>query len=326
LDDFFNANQKHSSPIHIFLMCTKSDEMKIILAFFALFSFAAISAQTSDSVKIKASDPTQLYTFVNVYGGLNFIEFNYGQAGWPEIDTWEFGFRGNWAIKKFRIGVYLPASNNSTENRVFDDIMIDAGYQLHNNSGFYNATVINAGFSSPTYDELFGNVYPNSSSFSKYFFNYVGALKLTNKLSFYPGIEWFKRTYGYYYTRYFYDRNSGVIDTIISGPSVTSMGWKFSGIFSYDFNARNFVQFYASWSTENWNAMYGSSENLNAYLSSIVEQRLHISGKYQYAFSPYSQIYLQLLYNGYSMPETTKNYPVEVSLYSFQLGYIFFLH
>jgi len=310
-------------------MCTKSDEMKIILAFFASFSFAAISAQTSDSVKIKASDPTQLYTFVNVYGGLNFIQVNYGQAGWPEIDTWEFGFRGNWAIKKFRIGVYLPASNNSAENRVFDDITIDAGYQLHNNSGFYNATVINAGFTSPTQDELFDKeyaVYPNSSSFSKYYFNYVGALKLTSKLSFYPGIEWFKRTYGYYNPRYFYNPSTGVVDTIRSGSSVTSKGWKFSGMLSYDFNARNFIQAYASWSTENWNAKYGSSENLNAFLSLVKEQRLHISAKYQFAFSQYSQIYLSLLYNGYSMPEPATNYLYKINLYSFQLGYVYFLH
>jgi len=324
LDDFFKANQKHNSPIHILLMCTNSDEMKIILALIALFSCAALSAQTSDSVKIKASDPTQLYTFVEGYGGLNFIGYN---NGLPEIDTWQFGFRGNWAMKKFRMGVDLSASNNSTANRVLDDVLIDMGYQIHNNTGIYNATVINAGFISPSQNDLWDSetfVYPKNSMFATYYFNYLGAIKISEKLAFYPGVEWFSRKNDTRTTYIYFGQDSSY-----SRSTIFSQGWKFSGTISYDINAKNFMQLYAARSTENWDAKYGSIPAEDAYLSAITEKRWHINVKYQHAFSPYSQLYLKLLYNDYLIDDG--DYAADgiqgsvARLYSFQLGFTYFL-
>src|SRR5690606_34514606 len=114
------------------------------------------------------------------------------------LDTWEAAFRGQWAVKKFRLGVLLPASNNTSNFRVFDDITLDAGYQIHNNSGIYNATVIGAGFVSPAKTALdpysfefeVVRIYPNVSNFNKYYFNYLGAIKFSEKLAFYLGLEW----------------------------------------------------------------------------------------------------------------------------------------
>lgn len=252
--------------------------MKNLLAILVLFFTFSLSAQNADSVKIKASDPTQLYTFVEGYGGLNFLKVDYGQSGLPGIDTWQFGFRGNWGIKKFRIGVDLSASNNSTENRVFDDIEINAGYQIHNNSGFYNSTVINAGFISPSQDDLWdleSQVYPKNSIFNTYYFNYVGALKLSEKFALYPAIEWFNRKNNPDALYIYFDQDSSY-----SRSTIFSQGWKFSGIVSYDINPRNFLQLYVAWSTENWDAKYGSIEAQDQYLSSISEKRWSVNAKY----------------------------------------------
>jgi len=297
--------------------------MKILFVLSALFLTLALSAQQTDSVKIKASDPTQIYTFVEGYGGLNFIGYN---NAFPEIDTWQFGFRGNWEIKKFRLGVDLSASNNSTENRVLDDIQIDAGYQIHNNSGLYNSTVINAGFISPSQEDLFDldyYVYPKNSSFNTYFLNYVGALKFSEKLAFYPGIEWFNRKNNPD-AYYIYPDSSYIRSTIFS------QGWKYSGILSYDINSKNFLQLGAAWSIENWEAKYGSIEAQDNYLSSISVTRWSANLKYQHAFSPFTQAYVKLLYNDFIMTDADYNdnaiRGVVARLYSFQLGFIYFLH
>ena len=96
--------------------------MKNLFAILILFFAFSLSAQNAESVKIKASDPSQIYTFVEAYAGLNFLGQSPTSAG---LDTWEAGFRGTWGIKKFRIGVHLPASNNQSNFEVFDDITLD---------------------------------------------------------------------------------------------------------------------------------------------------------------------------------------------------------
>ena len=149
--------------------------MKNILAISVLFFAFSLSAQNADSLKIKASDPTQIYTFVEANAGISFL----GQKFPGDFDTWEAGFRGTWGIKKFRIGVHLPVSSNQSSFEVFDDITLDAGFQIHNNSGIYNTTVIGAGFVSPSQDDAIYPliwfqdlaIYPNSSSLNKFYFN-----------------------------------------------------------------------------------------------------------------------------------------------------------
>ena len=304
--------------------------MNIQFALSAFFFSITLVAQQNDTLKIKASDPTQLYTFVEGYAGLNFIAY---PNGLPEIDTWQFGFRGNWAMKKFRIGVDLSASNNSTQNRILDDIKIDLGYQVHNNTGIYNTTLINVGFTSPTiddgslfpYNDLSMAVYPNTSTFYKIHVNYRGAVKISDKFAFYPGVEWFTKKNNPDALYIFFDQDSSY-----SRSTVFSTGWKFSGTLSYDINPKNFVQIYAAWSTENWEAKYGSIPEQDAYFSGFSEKRWMAHVNYQHAFTPYAQAYAKLLYHDYRFDDgdpRTDSYEGLVSrLYSFQLGFIYFLH
>ncbi len=283
-------------------------------------------AQDSANAIIKASDPTQIYTFVEAYAGLNFLSKQEGVQG---LDTWQAGFKGTWGIKKFKIGVHLPASNNQSNFEVFDDITLDAGYQIHNNSGVYNATVIGAGFVSPSQGDYnlpsiyFAHlsVYPYSSSLNKYYFNYLGAIKISKKFSFYPGIEWFQRS-NTEQTSYF-----SLIDSTYSlTPAIFSNGFKFSGLFSYDINPKSFLQFYGSWSTESWEGKYGSEE-LNAFYNEVWEKRFSMFLKYQYAITNYSQLFLVLSYYNYSssLTDDISDYH-QPNLYSLQLGFTYFLH
>ena len=148
--------------------------MKSALVFSALFLSLVLSAQHADSIKIKASDPTQLYTFVEGYGGYNVAgTWQYGLYS----DIWEAGFRGNWVIKNFRLGVFLPLSNVYQETLGLNDVSIDAGYQIHNNSGFYNSTLLNAGYSFGAEDNFFAiydkhvgrYAFSNRSCFNKFY-------------------------------------------------------------------------------------------------------------------------------------------------------------
>lgn len=301
--------------------------MKILTTFFAFALAISTFAQSSQERAIQASDPTQVYTFVEGYAGLNFLSNS--PTSYGGLDTWEAGFRGTWGIKKFRIGVHLPASNNQTNFRVFDDITLDAGYQIHNNSGIYNATVIGAGFVSPSQDFSLNTiqyyqqqmlVYPYSSNLNKYYFNYLGALKFTEKFSLYPGVEWFQRSKT--------DQASyQTSDTSYSlTPAIYSFGFKFSLIASYDFNAKNFLQIGAAYSTEDWQGKYGD-EPLNAFYSNISEQRLHLYLKYQYAISPFSQVYAKASYYTYSSNLIeASDYYQQPHLYGIQLGFTYFLH
>jgi hypothetical protein len=302
--------------------------MKIATAILLLFLSAKLSAQKTDSLEIDASDPTQFYSFVEGYGGFNFL----GQNNLaPYLDTWELGFRGSWAIKKFRLGVYFPMSNNTGYNRVFDDISADAGYQIHNNTGLYNASVINAGFVSPSHPSIFFDiaaiydyaVYPNSSGFLKYYFNYVGALKFSQKWSFYPGVEWFQRKS--------LDQSSVFTRTnTYYAPRVTTNGLKLFGTVSYTPTKRSFLQFYAAWSTENWEASFGEDDEFVAYLSQINEVRVSLSAKYQYAITPAAQVYAKVQYNDLlfndGIARTASMGGVLKQVYGLHLGFTYFLH
>ena len=298
--------------------------MKTVLALSALFLSLSLSAQNADSVKIKASDPTQIYTFVEANAGISFL----GQKFPGDFDTWEAGFRGTWGIKKFRIGVHLPVSSNQSSFEVFDDITLDAGFQIHNNSGIYNTTVIGAGFVSPSQDDAIYPliwfqdlaIYPYSSSLNKFYFNYLGALTITEKLHFYPGIEWYQRSN--------LQQSTFVLtDSIVyTTPSIFAYGFKFSGTLSYDFNPKNFLQLYSAWSSENWEGKYGDPE-LNTFYSDIVEKRFTMSLKYQYAITNYSQTFVKVSFNKYSSSifDIDNDYQ-EPNLFSFQLGFTYFLH
>jgi hypothetical protein len=303
--------------------------MKILLILQALFLTLAISAQQTDSLKIKASDPTQLYTFVEGYGGLNFLSM--GNTG-LDIDTWQFGFRGSWAIKRFLIGIELSSSNNVGIQYVFDDIHIHTAYQVHNNTGLYNATVLRAGYTSPSVEVPFiGSylyfrdyaVYPNNSIFSKYYFTYQGALKFSEKFSIYPEVQYSRRTLFESYVTIFPDSS-------YEQSRIESNGWTFSGTFSYDINPNNFLQLYVSWSVDNWTGKYGSSPEENDLLSTISENRFAVNLKYQHAFTPFSQAYIKLLYHDYLLKGENLGFEIDQSptqrLYSFQLGFIYFLH
>ncbi len=301
--------------------------MKIAPAILILFFSANLVAQNSDSLRIKASDPTQIFTFVEGYGGFKFLG-NSGAAP-TMLDTWEVGFRGFWGIKKFKLGVYLPMSNNTGYNRILDDISIHAGYQIHNNTGLYNATVINVGFVSPSHPDIYDHikplddimVYPNSSAFYKIYVGYVGALKFSEKVSLYPGLEWSQRTYSNETSSYFPNAGSDF-------SSIFTDAVKFSGMISYDFAPKNFVQLYLGWSVEKWEGKYGSPE-WNEYLSGITQRRVEGNLKYQYAITPAAQAYFNLRYNNLRFEDgyarMTSSGGGLKQLMSLQLGFIYFL-
>lgn len=303
--------------------------MKSILLIQALILTLALSAQQTDSLRIKASDPTQLYTFVEGYGGLNFVGNN--NSAPTALDTWELGFRGNWAIKeKFKIGVYLPMSNNTGLPRVFDDISVDLAYQIHNNSGIYNATVIGAGFTSPSQYDLYFEInpqtdialYPNSSSFYRLYINYTGALQVSEKLAVYPGIEYFKRIY-------YHDPGIALPRPPQDYSRVDANGFRFSSMVSFQLNAKSFLQGNFSYATETWNGKWGA-ELWNEYLSGVSQQRLSGFIKYQYAITPSAQAYANVQYNNLDfndgLARTASMGGGLKQLLGLQLGFIYYIH
>ncbi len=299
--------------------------MKIAYSLVALLLSFSVFSQNADFLKMKASDPTQIYTSVEGFGGYHVAGSWEHGLGTAVLET---GFRGNWGIKRFRIGVLLPTSNVSRETWGLDDVAVDAGYQLHNNSGFYNSTVINVGYSFGAEDNFFAiydddkcqTAFANRSCFNTFHVNYVGAIKFSDKLAFYPGVEWFKRSNTKFNVGY-------VRDSTYGNSDIYTNGLKFSGTVSYDFNAKNFVQLYAAWSFENWNGENGASTELDGFYNGISQKRFNINVKYQHAFGVHAQGYVNLLYKNYSFNlQEESQYCVYPSLIGLQLGVIYYLH
>jgi hypothetical protein len=159
----------------------------------------------------------------------------------------------------------------------------------------------------------------NRSCFNTFFINYVGAIKVSDKLAFYPSVEWFHRSYTKLSVGY-------VKDSTYVNSFIYTTGLKFSGTVSYDFNTKNFVQFYAGWSFENWTGANGQSSELDDFYSGITQKRLNMNVKYQHAFNPNAQGYVKLLYGMYSFDYPGEDwYWVEPNLVGLQLGFTYFL-
>jgi hypothetical protein len=279
---------------------------------FAL-SLNAFSQNNSAETTIKASDPTQLYSTLAVDGGINMIDY--------DADNWEFGFGAAVAVKsKFRFSFFAPISNIALGPSLFTSVNLDAACQIHNNSGLYNSSVITVGLSTPVFDDFFmartnNFLYTTSHELR---IAYTGGLRFSDKLALFPQVEVFRK---------FSDVSESYINMITgntqNGPKLTHLGLRTGFSFSYDFNHKNFVQLRATYSRSGWEEENTFDAILNG--NNFRTDQYDFTFIYQHAFTPNSQIFLQL-YQQLRNIENNGNTFQDCNLSGFKLGFIYFLN
>jgi hypothetical protein len=261
---------------------------KLILVSFVLFFMNPIFGQDLNELKeIKASEITQPYTSIDVYGSLyriyNFkdeIRNYYSQSA-------ELGFRGDFAIKKFALSVRLFTLLKEGQNKVIDDVKLDFSYQIHTNTGFYNSTLITVGMVAPSLsnsDQLiyFANPHENSSEFLELNMSYMSRLKFNSKYSLYPNIEFYRRIKN---NRPYFSIYSNGLET---RPAIYQTGVRVSGTISYD-RKRSFYQLSSGATIGQWEAEKRYSE-LN--YNDLSDRSWYFRLKYQTEITQQSQLYL----------------------------------
>ena len=289
---------------------------------FTLLSFAISSpvfSQENTVTPLRASDPTQPFTSIDFNAGLNFTHFG-SMSENSELDSWEFGLKGDFAIKNFGLGVFLSSSNNGQLNQLINDVKLDFKYQIHKNSGFYSSSLIKIGLSSPTFPEMddlnLFNPYDNATDFLEINMTYTGALRLKPNLSFYPTFEIYHRSKenSYIYVN---------LDSVYFAPDITQNGIRLGGMLAYDWK-NSFIQLGSGWSTGNWDFKNGSiAEDNNQEYS---DQTWFVRLKYQYAISDYSQVYLSFYTKNFALKNGNEVDPIRFGLTNLSIGFKHFLN
>lgn len=269
-----------------------------------------LSAQ-NPAPRIKASDPTLLLTQVNFSAGINFNDYS------PEV--WEFNFGGTWAIKdKFSFGFTAPITNNALSPSIFERLELNAAYQIHYNTGLFNSSLISIGLTSPITDDYFIRYIrgPYSASY-EFRASYTAGIKISEKLSFYPHLEYYRRLGD---SREYTVNQSGQFQ---SGLVLNHQGLRTGAIMSYDFNRKNFIQLGVTYCRGRYN-QNNVPEGIYDH-TGITLDRYDLRFRYQYAFKAHSQIFLELNQQFHTISPGDDDWQTNRNLSNFFIGYSYFL-
>ncbi len=283
-----------------------------LLLLSAIFTSSLWAQNQPTEPRIKASDPTLLYTQLNVSGGIDFIDY--------APDHWTFNFGGTWAIKeKFSFAFQAPISNNAVGPSLFENISLNAAYQIHNNSGIFNSSLLRVGLTTPvTDDSRIGLIAQPFSTTYEFRVGYTAGIKVNEKLSLFPRLTYYRR---FGEVRETFMQDDG---TVALGPVLSHQGLRSGLTLSYDFNAKNFVQLGFLYSQGVWDEKRNINDLFNA--TGNVVQDYNLTLRYQHAFTPHSQIFLELHQQFRTLnPKRTQFLKSTRNLAGFSLGYSYFL-
>lgn len=293
--------------------------MKILTTSLFIIFTLVINAQflspevpsSSSTTVIRASDPTQLYTTISINGGINFID--------NEPDNWEFGFSGAIAIKeKLQFSFFAPITNKSLESSLFSNVHLNAAYQLHNNSGIYNSSIITFGLKTPIFDDFLLNGINESVSSTSYELSmgYTGGVRLNKKLTLFPHVEYYRKSVLMRGT--FFDQSTGAL---VSFPNIQHNGWRTQLTLSADFNEKNFIQLIGNYNFGQY-SNEPTSESLINY-NRFTSNQFLLKVRYQHAFTPSSQLFIEA-FKGINEINNSQNVFRE-NLSGFKVGYLYFI-
>lgn len=287
---------------------------RLTLALFAFCFCIALYAQNTDTTATpRVEDPTQIFTYVDFSAGINFVNGSYG----IEPNNWALNYRAVLGSKRFRTGFTLPFSNFANTNTGLGDIGIDFGYKLHQSTGIYTATTLNAGVFFPTsYNDYSSNWDTTSLGqdrpFFTFFANYTSSLKMNNAFYLYPKIEIYKRTH--------IAQTTMLLNNPYIAPNITQSGFRFELGASYRFNAKHFLYGYVQYQPERWAIV----ENGFAYRgpSTYNINRINWGLRYQFNLNPQNQMYLRLdgTVRGTNLPNLS-NYGTHKDSYFIRFGF-----
>ncbi len=255
-------------------------------------------AQSDSTSYLRVEDPTQLFTNVEVGTGIGFERNDV----FVEPSFWLLNYSGNLAFNRFRTGFSLPFTNNGNEETGLGDLKIDFGYKVHESKNRYNATLINAGITFPASGNNYSldNVYSYSNTlFFKLNVDAIGSIKISEKLWIYPTVGYTRLAQlQEEYTRFWsYDTlpNGSIVGRVDSGfvtPKISCNAFSLGFRTSYRFNIKSFLSFYTILQLENWQE--NDPENYTKFPNSLATQSLKLGLKYQYAITPFSQIFIKV--------------------------------
>ncbi len=231
---------------------------KVILGLLVLLIQQTTWAQDPSSIRLLASDPTQIYTHLDLNGGITFAD-SYGLF---EPESWQFSLNGNFAIKKLLVGFYLPVTNVGNNQSALGDIDLYLGYQIFNSRNTFKSSLLKVGVIFPTSHEGdYVNFFPEPSGFFNYYLNYTASFRFNRKFGLYPnlGANYYKSV-----IQPTHIPNSGPIQYPSEFTQLAMLG----GITaSYDFNRKNFLQIggkfeSGTWKTEDESTALGSDKEL----------------------------------------------------------------
>lgn len=257
----------------------------IATSLFVALSLSAKSQQTETTPRFNASDPTQLYTNVNLAAGTHF-ETNQGF----ELGNWQISLAGDFAIKKLNIGFNVPFSNIGNTYTLLEDIDLHAGYQLFNSDQLFKSSLLTIGTTLPTSFSGYGN----STSFISgakrtYYANYTASFQLTEKLALFPtvGVKSY-RTVG---EESYYNSQDSTYKIL---SNYYQLAFQLGLSASYQFTPKSFVQLNSNWETGTWKSERDGEEIWAGGPTSISRNQLFLSLKYQYAFTNNAHAYIQI--------------------------------
>lgn len=269
------------------------------------------TAQDSE-LKIKASDPTLLYTQIQASGGIHFID------NAPEY--WQFNLGGTWAIKKkFSLSIQAPISNNAFGPSLFENLRLDAAYQIHHNPGFFKSSLVCLGITTPATDDYYLRFIrdPYSSSYA-FRASYTAGLGVSEKLSLYPKLEYYRR-FGEVRVGQ-YNPSTGEVEY---SPKLSHQGFRIGVTLSYDFYEKNFLQLGLSYAQGSWQEELGFDELFSVHDNTF--QSLDLRLRYQYAIRPQSQIFLEVYQQFRTVVPRRVDGRYNQNKAGFSLGYRYFL-
>lgn len=241
---------------------------KLLIAALIVSGFLAKSQEAETPKFFNAADPTQLYTKLDINGGI----IASSSSGMFGPDHWRVNFGGDFAIKKFNFGFNLPFSNLGNFYSSLEDIDLHVGYQLFNGDQFFKSSLITVGVKLPSHDgysTMDGWMQANRL----FYLDYTASLKITEKFSLYPqvGIE----------------RGSNVDEDV---PRFNITSYKANLGASYQFNSKSFLQFDLAYK-HSTRSFVNAIHTFNNGENTISGNSLVTSLKYQYAITPNAHIY-----------------------------------
>ncbi len=228
----------------------------------------------------------------------------------------EFRLGGAFAIKeKFRVSILITYSNQIISPSLFPQVRLNAAYQVHNNSGVYNTSLITIGLNTPTLEDVFMRNIVQYNIATSFEFNvgYVGAIRLNKRWGLFPNVEY-----------YYQSANTRAIFVGATTPAqnLTHQGIRAKLTMGYDLNAKNFVQLTAGGNFGSYWQVAGTESTID--FGTLTNSAFLYNFRFQHGFTRTSQVFIefQQRFNRFNdAPKILRNQNTA----ALRMGFLYFL-